>query len=89
MKLGVSHLQIFVFLVYCHVPLNKRMKLDPTTEKGILTGYSETSKSYRVYIPTLRRVVVHRDVQFEEVWALRRLGDEPENIGDQLSQEQV
>ena len=49
-------------LVYCHVSLEKRMKLEPTLENGILTGYSETSKAYRVYIPTLKRVVVCKDV---------------------------
>jgi hypothetical protein len=40
--------------------------LDPTTEKGILVGYSRVSKAYRIYIPALRRVVVRRDVRFEE-----------------------
>jgi hypothetical protein len=61
-KPDVSHLRIFGCLVYCHVSLDKRMKLDPTVEKGILTGYNETSKAYRVYVPALRKVVVCRDV---------------------------
>ena len=29
-------------------------------------GYSETSKTYRIYIPALRSVMVGRDVRFEE-----------------------
>jgi hypothetical protein len=41
-----------------------KTKLDPTAEKGILVGYSEVSKSYRIYIPTMRRIVVRTDVRF-------------------------
>jgi hypothetical protein len=45
-KPKVGHFRIFDFLVYCHVPSDKRMNLDSTTEKGIFVGYSETSKAY-------------------------------------------
>jgi hypothetical protein len=68
----IGHLRIFGCLVYCHVPTEKRTKLEPTAEKGILVGYSETSKAYRVYIPALRKTVVRRDVRFEEDRALRK-----------------
>ena len=46
--------------------------MEPTTEKGLLVGYNETSKVYRLYIPTLRRVVVWRDVKSEDEGAYRR-----------------
>jgi hypothetical protein len=62
----VSHLRIWGSVCYCHVPLEKTTKLDPTTVKGILVGYSEVSKAYRIYVPTRRKVIVYRDVQFEE-----------------------
>jgi hypothetical protein len=45
-------------LVYCHVSKDSRKKLEPTTEKGILWATSETSKAYRVYIPSLRKTVI-------------------------------
>jgi len=45
-----------------------KTKLDPTAEKGILFGYSEVSKSYRIYIPTMRR-----DVRFEDRAFMRSL----------------
>ena len=57
---------IFGFLTYSHVPKERRTKLEPIVEKAIFVGYSETSKSYRIYIPSLRRFVVRRDVKFEE-----------------------
>ena len=42
------------------------MKLEPMAEKGIFMGYSETSKAYRTFIPSKQRVVIRRDVKFEE-----------------------
>jgi hypothetical protein len=62
----VEHIRIFGCLNYSHVPSERRTKLDPTTQQGILVGYSEVSKAYRIYIPSLRRVVVSRDVRFDE-----------------------
>jgi hypothetical protein len=53
-------------LTFSHVLSERRTKLEPTTQQGILVGYSEVSKSYRIYIPLLRKVVVSRDVRFEE-----------------------
>jgi hypothetical protein len=62
----VEHIRIFGCLTYSHVHLKKRTKLDPTTQQRILVGYSEVSKAYPIYIPSLRRVVVSRDFIFEE-----------------------
>jgi hypothetical protein len=62
----VEHIRIFGCLNFSHVPSEKREKLDPTTQQGILVGYSEVSKAYHIYILPLRRVVVRRDVRFEE-----------------------
>ena len=86
-KPQLGHLRIFGCLTYSQVPKEKRTKLDPTAEKGIFVGYSEISKAYRIYIPSLRSVVVRRDVRFEEDKAFRRsweLGDrEPSMIQKQ------
>jgi hypothetical protein len=82
-KLEVGHLRIFGCLVYCHIPLDKSLKLDSTTEKGIFVGYNETSKAYRVYIPALKKTMVRRDVRFEEEKAFRKSYDVPTTAGDQ------
>jgi hypothetical protein len=55
-----------------HVPMEKRTKLDPSGQKGIFVVYSETSKDFRIFIPMLRKIVVSRDVNFEENLASRR-----------------
>ena len=41
-KLEVIHLRIFGFLVYIHIPKEKRTKLDPSRKKGIFIGYNDT-----------------------------------------------
>jgi hypothetical protein len=68
----VKHIRIFGCLTYSHVPSEKRTKLDPTTQQGILIRYSKVSKAYHIYIPSFRRVVVSRDVTFEEGRAFHR-----------------
>ena len=37
-KIEVIHLKIFGFLVYVHIPKEKRTKLDPSGKKGIFVG---------------------------------------------------
>ena len=71
-KPDVGHFRIFGCLTYSYVPKEKRTKLGPIADKGIFVGYSETSKAYRIYIPAKRKVVVRRDVKFEEERAFRR-----------------
>jgi len=56
----VSHFRIFGSPVLCHVTKDARKKLDPTTELGILVGYTDTPHNYHVFLPTSQRTVVHR-----------------------------
>jgi hypothetical protein len=72
----VRHLRIFGSICHCHVPSEKRTKLDPTADKGILVGYSEASKAYCIFVPERGRIVVCKNMQFEER-ALRRSRDMP------------
>ena len=48
-KPEVIHLNIFGCPVYLHIPKEKISKLEPSRKKGIFVGYSEQSKSYRIY----------------------------------------
>jgi hypothetical protein len=50
-RLEIGHLRIFGCPVYIRVLVEKRTKLEPSGEKGILVGYSEDSKTYRVFMP--------------------------------------
>lgn len=79
-KLGVNHFRIFGSITYCHVPDEKCTKLDETT-RGYLVGYSETSKAYRIYVPSSRKIIVRRDVKFMEDRAFKKSWEMP--TGDQ------
>jgi hypothetical protein len=46
--------------------------MDPTMERGIYVGYSETSKDFHIYLPSLRKNVLRKDVRFEEDGAFRK-----------------
>ena len=73
----MCHIRIFGSVCYCHVHADNRKKLDPSGEKGLLVGYNDILKAYRVYILARRRIIVSRDVQFDEDKALRRSLDLP------------
>ena len=81
-KLEVSHLRIFGCPVYIHIPKEKRTKLDPLGKKGIFVGYSESSKSYKIYFPGFKKINISRDVTFDEyssyIKSRKRLVEEPE-----------
>jgi hypothetical protein len=71
-KPEVGHFRIFGCITYSYVPSEKRTKLEPMVERGIFVGYSETSKAFRIYLPSLRKTVLRRDVRFEEDGAFRK-----------------
>lgn len=59
-------MRIFSCPVYIHVPKDKRKKLEPLGKKGIFVGYSESSKTYTIYVPGQKQVEVNRDVTLDE-----------------------
>jgi hypothetical protein len=71
-KPEVSHLKIFGYTVFIHIPKEKRNKLEPSGKKGIFVGYCEVSKAFRIYIPGHRHIEISRDVTFDEDAALKK-----------------
>eukprot|EP00253_Pinus_taeda_P030907 PITA_30907 len=63
-------MRVFGCVVYTHVPDELRNKLDNKREKCIFVGYSDESKSYKLYNPLTEKVIIKRDGQFieEEAW---------------------
>lgn len=65
-KPSVKHLRVFGSVCYAQIPKEKRQKLDETSVKCILVGYSNMSKGYRLYNLKTRSVITSRDVIFDE-----------------------
>ncbi|GMI80680.1 hypothetical protein HRI_001737300 [Hibiscus trionum] len=65
-KSGIGHLKIFRCIAYAHVPEQIRKKLDNRGEKCIFIGYDEKSKAYRLYNPLTKKMIISRDVEFDE-----------------------
>lgn len=62
----VRHLREFGCNVYTLDRNPNKSKFENRSKKGILVGYSEESKAYRVWIPEERRVDISRNVRFLE-----------------------
>jgi hypothetical protein len=65
-KLIMSHSRIFGCIAFAHVPEELRKTLDNISEKCIFIGYSEQSKSYRLYNLSTKKFLVRREVKFLE-----------------------
>lgn len=66
LKPSAKHLKVFGCVCYVHIPKEKRSKLDDKTHKGIFMGYSPQSKGYRVYSIEEKKLIISRDVEFDE-----------------------
>lgn len=63
-KPSVSHLRVFGCTAYALVDL--RSKLDDKSMKCVFIGYATQSKAYRLYNPLTGKIVVSRNVVFNE-----------------------
>lgn len=59
-----KHLKTFGCQVWYHTPRGD--KLDPRAQEGVMLGYPEGMKAYRIWDLTQKKIVTSRDVQFEE-----------------------
>lgn len=65
-KPTVEYFQVFGCISHVHIPDSRRTKLDDKSTKCVLLGVSEETKAYRLYNPITKKIVVSRDVVFEE-----------------------
>jgi len=65
-KPNVDHFRVFGCIAYSQIPKENREKLDGKGEKWILIGYSNESKGYHLYNPKTKKMIVSRDVIFDE-----------------------
>eukprot|EP00253_Pinus_taeda_P011846 PITA_11846 len=81
-----SHLRIFGYDAYSLILKNQRSKLDPKSKCYVFVGYDYAVKGYRLWDPTLRKIVISRDVTFDESSLLtsnvERIEQEQEVVDD-------
>ena len=65
-KPRVDHIRIFGCYGYALLPETERRKLMPKAEKLRLVGYGPNSTGYRLFDEQSRKLVIRRDVQFNE-----------------------
>ncbi|KAL4291772.1 hypothetical protein GQ457_14G025100 [Hibiscus cannabinus] len=63
---SVSHLRVFGCVAYALINSQFRQKLDKKSEKCIFIGYCTQSKAYRLYNPLCGKILIRRDVIFDE-----------------------
>lgn len=63
---NIEHMRVFGCIAYAHVPNHIRKKLDDKAEKCIFIGYSNVTKGYKLYNPKKEKVIISRDVIFDE-----------------------
>lgn len=93
-KPNLSHLKIFGTEAYVHVPKELgRKKWDAKARKVYLVGYEPTTKNYRLYDSTKKKVIVSCDVTFNEENIAEKLSPEAEltnvNLSDSESEENI
>ena len=62
----VSHLRALGSIAYPHVLDQERSKLDNNSENYVFIGYDPSSKVYKLKNPSIGKLIVSRDVEFDQ-----------------------
>lgn len=65
-KPSVDHLRVFDCVALAMIPYERRIKLDEKSIKVVMFGVSKESKAYRLYDPDNKRIIISKDVKFDE-----------------------
>ena len=87
-KLSLEHLRIFRCQVYAYTEKQQRTKLDPKSHLCYFLGYCDNTKGYRIWDPVTSKVLIRRDVSFNEQLFYGNT-KEPSHPSDSSSSEQV
>jgi hypothetical protein len=66
MKPSVDYFWVFGYITHVHVPKVRRTKLDNISFMSVCLGVSKEFKGYRLFNTIIKKIVVSRDMIFEE-----------------------
>ena len=70
-EIDYSNLRVFGCPTYVNIPSEERSKLDPKSRKCVFLGYGKGVKGYKFWDPKVNKVVISRDVIFDENFILK------------------
>ena len=59
-------MRIFSCDAYVIISKNQHYKLDPRSKKYVFVGYNDGVKGYRLWDPTTHKIIIRKDVVFDE-----------------------
>ncbi|KAJ0613838.1 putative RNA-directed DNA polymerase [Helianthus annuus] len=87
-KPTVDYFRVFDCIGYVHVPSQLRTKLDDKSHKCVLLGVGTESKAYQLFDALLKKVVISRDVAFDEDgkwnWSEKELEERDLIVGNEI-----
>ncbi|KAK9927639.1 hypothetical protein M0R45_024815 [Rubus argutus] len=89
-KPSVNHLKVFGSICFAHVPKELRQKLDESSERCVFVGYASHTKGYRLYNLKKKKVIICRDVLFNEkaAWDWNQNSVQQQSVQIGLDEEQ-
>jgi hypothetical protein len=76
-KPDVSNIKVFGSRTFVFITDQERSKIEKKFVEGMLVGFDENQKGYRVYIPSERKVIISRNVRIDETVMYSKEMDNP------------
>ncbi|CAJ2662759.1 unnamed protein product [Trifolium pratense] len=70
--IDLNNLRIFGCPAFVHISSEDRSKLDPKSKKCVFVGYSKGVKGFKLWDPVSKKMVLSRDVVFDEQFMLKQ-----------------
>ena len=84
-EVDYSSLRVFGCPAYVHVSSDERSKLDAKSKQCVFLGYQKGVKGFKLWDPKANKIVISRDVVFDEKAMLQRTQEEQKQVPENCS----